>query len=105
MLLWVGSAASPEFVRDVFGAASPQHIDTQVAELPELDNPTSQAARALVEEARVKRRNAMRLDIVHQYDKREAMFRRLLVEDRGLDGADSYTEHLLNTHKTVQKML
>lgn len=61
MLLWVGSQASPDFVRDVFGVSSPQQIDPQVCELPALDTPSSAAVRALVHDTRVKRRTAMRV--------------------------------------------
>lgn len=61
MLLWVGSQASPDFVRDVFGVPSPAQIDTQVSELPQLDTPASHAVRNVIEDARVRRRNSMRV--------------------------------------------
>lgn len=61
MLMWVGSQANPEWVRAVFGVTSSQQIDTQVCELPDLDNPISSAVRSLVEDARRKRRVAMRV--------------------------------------------
>lgn len=61
MLIWVGSQASPEFLTDVFGVTSPQHIDTHVCELPARDAPASRAVRGLVHAARLLRKNAMRV--------------------------------------------
>ncbi|XP_072945945.1 protein transport protein Sec24C [Epargyreus clarus] len=105
MLVWVGSQAPADFVRDVFGAASPQQIDTQVCELPILDNPTSEAVRELIEDARVKRRNAMRLTLMRQHDKLEAVLRHFLVEDRGVDGSSSYVDYLCHIHKEIRALL
>lgn len=45
------------------------------------------------------------LQVLHQYDKSEAQFRRLLVEDSGPDGSASYVDNLMAIHKSVQKML
>lgn len=61
MLLWVGSQANPEFVRDVFGVPSPQQVDTQVCELPVLDTRANKMVRELIEDTRIKRRTAMRV--------------------------------------------
>ncbi|GBP12210.1 Protein transport protein Sec24C [Eumeta japonica] len=105
MLLWVGSQAPPEFVRDVFGANNAQQIDTQVAELPVLDNSLNEAARECIRDARLRRHKHMRLRIVHQYDKEESQFRRLLLEDRGIDGSPSYIEHLKQTHSDIKRLL
>lgn len=105
MLLWVGSAASAEFVRDVFGVASAQQVDTQVAELPALPTAASEAVRALVDEARVCRRNAMRLTVMRQHDKLEAVLRHFLVEDRGVDGSASYVDYLCHIHKEIRTLL
>lgn len=63
MLMWIGSQANAEWIRAVFGVGSPQQIDTQVCELPELDNPTNAAVRAVVEDARCRRRVAMRVSL------------------------------------------
>lgn len=63
MLMWIGSQANPEFVRAVFGVPSPQQVDTQVCELPELDNPVNAAVRAVVDEARLRRRVLMRVSV------------------------------------------
>lgn len=105
MLLWVGSQANPEFIQDVFGVPSATQIDTQVCELPALDTPASAAVRALVDDARGRRRTAMRLTVAHQLAATAPQFRRLMVEDRGLDGAEAYMEYLMSVHKAVQKML
>lgn len=61
MLIWVGSQAPLEFVRDVFGANSPQAVDARVCELPEIDSRVGAAVRRLVDDTRHKRRNAMRV--------------------------------------------
>ncbi|XP_045779677.1 protein transport protein Sec24D isoform X1 [Maniola jurtina] len=105
MLIWVGSQAPSEWVSDVFGVASPQHVDTHVCELPELDNPTSQAVRDLVLQTRIKRRNAMRLTVMRQHDKLETVLRHFLVEDRGVDGSSSYVDYLCHIHKEIRSLL
>ncbi|XP_069362795.1 protein transport protein Sec24C isoform X5 [Maniola hyperantus] len=105
MLIWVGSQAPTEWVRDVFGVASPQHVDTHVCELPELDNPTSHAVRDLVLQTRIKRRNAMRLTVMRQHDKLETVLRHFLVEDRGVDGSSSYVDYLCHIHKEIRSLL
>ncbi|XP_053619272.1 protein transport protein Sec24C isoform X1 [Plodia interpunctella] len=105
MLLWVGAQAPAEFVRDVFGVSSPQQIDTQVCELPELDNANSARVRGLVDEIRVKRRSAMRLTLMRQHDKLETVLRHFLVEDRGVDGSASYVDFLCHIHKEVRALL
>lgn len=105
MLLWVGSQAPADFVRDVFGVAAPQLIDPQVYELPALDNPCSAAVRAVVDDARLRRRSAMRLTIMRQHDKLETVLRHFLVEDRGVDGSASYVDYLCHVHKEVRALL
>ncbi|KAG6465252.1 hypothetical protein O3G_MSEX015028 [Manduca sexta] len=87
MLLWVGSAAPAQFTADVFGVSSPQQLDPQVCELPDRHNATSQAVRAILHDAREKRRSCMRLTIMRQHDKLETVLRHFLVEDRGVDGS------------------
>ncbi|KAG6439395.1 hypothetical protein O3G_MSEX000736 [Manduca sexta] len=70
MLLWVGSAAPAQFTADVFGVSSPQQLDPQVCELPDRHNATSQAVRAILHDAREKRRSCMRVSIywnIHTY--------------------------------------
>ncbi|OWR43642.1 putative Sec24B protein [Danaus plexippus plexippus] len=104
MLIWVGSQAPLEFVRDVFGANSPQAVDARVCELPEIDSRVGAAVRRLVDDTRHKRRNAMRLSVVRQMHKSELEFRQLLVEDAAR-GAEAYVDHLMTTHKAIQKML
>ncbi|KAJ0171020.1 hypothetical protein K1T71_013219 [Dendrolimus kikuchii] len=105
MLLWVGSQAPPDFIRDVFGVSAPQQIDTQVCELPALETPASDAVRAIVDDARAKRRTAMRLTIMRQHDKLEAVLRHFLVEDRGVDGSSSYVDYLCHIHKEIRALL
>lgn len=105
MLLWIGSQASPDFLREVFGVGSVQHIDTQVYELPPLVSVPSQAVRAVVNLARAKRRAAMRLTVMRQHDKLEAVLRHFLVEDRGVDGSSSYVDYLCHVHKEIRTLL
>ncbi|XP_038219066.1 protein transport protein Sec24C [Zerene cesonia] len=101
MLIWIGSQACPEFVRDVFG----ERLDAQVCELPDRDNERSRAARELVRNARELRRSAMRLTIMRQHDKLEAVLRHFLVEDRGVDGSSSYVDYLCHIHKEIRNLL
>lgn len=105
MLIWVGSQASPEFLTDVFGVTSPQHIDTHVCELPARDTPASCAVRDVVHAARVLRKNAMRLTVMRQHDKLETVLRHFLVEDRGVDGSSSYVDYLCHIHKEIRALL
>lgn len=105
MLLWVGSQANPEFVRDVFGVPSPQQVDTQVCELPVLDTRANNMVRELIEDTRIKRRTAMRLTTMRQHDKLEAVLRHFLVEDRGVDGSSSYVDYLCHIHKEIRALL
>lgn len=105
MLIWVGSQADPAFIRDVFGVASPAQVDTQVCELPELDTAASHAVRAVIEDARIRRRTNMRLTTMRQHDKLETVLRHFLVEDRGVDGSSSYVDYLCHIHKEIRALL
>ncbi|XP_037294695.1 protein transport protein Sec24D isoform X1 [Manduca sexta] len=105
MLLWVGSAAPAQFTADVFGVSSPQQLDPQVCELPDRHNATSQAVRAILHDAREKRRSCMRLTIMRQHDKLETVLRHFLVEDRGVDGSPSYVDYLCHVHKEIRQLL
>ncbi|CAG9133775.1 unnamed protein product [Plutella xylostella] len=100
MLLWVGSAASPELTQALFGQPSPQAIDTSVRELPVLDNELSEAARELVDQARRQRRVYMRLTVMTQNSPAELQLRRSLVEDATI--GPSYVDFLLDVHKAIQ---
>ncbi|CAH2098995.1 unnamed protein product [Euphydryas editha] len=105
MLIWVGSQAPEQFVRDVFGAPSAQHVDARVCELPPLDTRAGAAVRDLLAAARRLRRTAMRLTVMRQHDKLETVLRHFLVEDRGVDGSASYVDYLCHIHKEIRSLL
>lgn len=45
------------------------------------------------------------LTVTHALDKAGADARRMLAEDKGIDGSPVYMEFLMDIHKRVQKML
>lgn len=64
MLLWIGAAASPEWIQNVFGVTTATQVDTERFELPVLDNPLSVAVRNLVEQVQFQRHHCMRVSQV-----------------------------------------
>ena len=67
LFLYVGLAADPSFIQDVFGVSTAAQINVEMPQLEERDNPTSHKVRKVVEIVRSQRtRQYMRLVIVRQ---------------------------------------
>merc|ERR1719414_622235 len=114
LFLYVGLAADPSFIQDVFGVSTAAQINGEMPHLDERDNPTSQKVRKVVEIVRSQRtRQYMRLVIVKQRDKLDILFRHYLCEDRagqgtsasGSDSNFSYVEFLCHMHKEIRALL
>lgn len=63
MFLWIGLGASPEFIQQVFGVPSAVQVNIEMVQLPELDNPLSEAVRSAVEEVRSQHHRRMRVSV------------------------------------------
>ena len=61
MFLWIGLHVSNEWIQDVFGVHSPAQIDIDSSKLLNIDNPTSQSVRKLVERLRKDRPRYMKV--------------------------------------------
>merc|ERR1719278_1564248 len=76
LFLYVGLAADPSFIQDVFGVSTAAQINVEMPQLEERDNPLSKKVRKVVEIVRGQRtRQYMRLVIVRQRDKLDILFR------------------------------
>merc|ERR1712126_555715 len=114
LFLYVGLAAEPSFIQDVFGVSTAAQINVEMPHLEERDNPTSQKIRKVIETVRKQRtRQYMRLVIVRQRDKLDILFRHYLCEDRagqgtsasGSDSNFSYVDFLCHMHKEIRALL
>merc|ERR1712130_264530 len=85
MLLFVGLAANPAFIQDVFGVATSAQIDIDKTRLVERDNPMSRRINELVKDLQVGRSRTLKLTIVRQRDKLEIVFKVHLRNFFGLD--------------------
>ena len=114
LFLYVGLAADPNFVHDVFGVATAAQINIDMPQLEERENPLSKKVRKVVEIVRGQRtRQYMRLVIVRQRDKLDILFRHYLCEDRAGQGTSgsgsesnfSYVDFLCHMHKEIRALL
>jgi len=107
MLLFVGLAANPAFIQDVFGVATSAQIDIDKTRLVERDNPMSRRINELVKDLQVGRSRTLKLTIVRQRDKLEIVFKHFLCEDRSAasDSNFSYVDFLCHMHKEIRAML
>ena len=67
MFVWVGSNTPSSWLVDVFGVAAPHQLDPVMAELPDLDNPTSRHVREIVSNVRAQRRRHVRVGVGNLY--------------------------------------
>jgi protein transport protein SEC24 len=114
LFLYVGLAADPNFVQEVFGVATAAQINIDMPQLEERENPLSKKVRKVVEIVRGERtRQYMRLVIVRQRDKLDILFRHYLCEDRAGQGTSgsgsesnfSYVDFLCHMHKEIRALL
>ncbi|XP_035262282.1 protein transport protein Sec24C isoform X1 [Anguilla anguilla] len=105
LFLWVGAAAPPELLQDIFGAPAFGQIDPSMTSLPILDNPFSKRLRDVIESFREQRSRYMKLMVVKQEDRMEAVFKQFLVEDKSSNGGASYVDFLCHMHKEIRQLL
>lgn len=110
LFLYVGLAAEPGWIRDVFGVASAAHIDIERTSLPDDANQTPRGRRVqeIIGLLRDSRPRCMRLVVVRQRDKLDVLFRHYLCEDRSGQSqqqAYSYVDFLCHMHKEIRAML
>jgi hypothetical protein len=84
IIIWVGAAAPPEWIRDAFGVGSVQEIPPDV---PTLDGPANRDLNAAIQECWTISRRYLPVTLITQGDPREAIFAQLLVEDSAVAGA------------------
>jgi len=107
MLLYVGLAASPAWIQDVFGVQTAAQIDIDKTTLLERDNDLSRRVCGIVANVTQSRPRTMKLTIVRQRDKLEVIFKHFLCEDRSSANESnfSYVDFLCHMHKEIRAML
>ncbi|KAK9506894.1 hypothetical protein O3M35_008745 [Rhynocoris fuscipes] len=105
MFLWLGLAVPSQWLMSVFGVQNTAQIDVERFRLPVLDNPLSEKVRSVIQAICSSRHRSMRLNIIRQRDKMEVVMRHFLVEDKGLDGSNSYVDFLCHLHKEIRNLL
>merc|ERR1719209_2383587 len=79
VLLFVGLAADPQWIQDVFGVATAAQIDIDKTKLQERDNPLSRRVYSIYNQVTADRSRTMKLTIVRQRDKLEILLHLLLL--------------------------
>ncbi len=113
LFMYIGLAANPEWIQDVFGVQTAAQIDIDKTRLSPRENPTSEAVRGFIDQLRSERpRHYMRLVLVRQRDKLDILFRHYLCEDRAAPGSAgggsdnfSYVDFLCHMHKEIRALL
>lgn len=96
LFLWVGRAAPPALVNDLFGAHSLQGVDCSQVPLQPRDNALSKQLHAILDATLAGRPRTPKVTVVSEGDRSEARFRWSFAEDRANfpGGAVSYSEYL-----------
>ncbi|XP_014215560.1 protein transport protein Sec24C-like [Copidosoma floridanum] len=105
MFLWLGLNIAPQWVQEVFGVPSVVQVDTDKNFIPLLDTQLNERIRDIISHVQSERRYCMRLTLVRQRDKMEAVMRQFLVEDRGIDGNPGYVDFLCQMHREIRTLL
>ncbi|KAJ8416117.1 hypothetical protein AAFF_G00381390 [Aldrovandia affinis] len=105
LFLWVGAAAPPELLQNIFGTAAFGQIDPGMTSLPILENSYSKKLRDVIESFRAQRSRYMKLMVVKQEDRMELVFKHFLVEDKSSNGGASYVDFLCHMHKEIRQLL
>jgi protein transport protein SEC24 len=109
MFIWIGSAVSNEWLRDVLGVNSFNEIGLrfeQLDHLPELDNAMSEWVRSVVDQILDERPRSMKMTFAKPHDKMEIIMKRFLVEDfQDMNNTGmSYTGFLPHLHKEIKQL-
>lgn len=112
MFFYVGLAANPTWINDVFGVQTAAQINVEKPKLEDRDNPMSKQVRKIVSLIlKERQRHHMKLVIVRQREKLDTLFRHFLCEDRGTPGSGagdfnfSYVDFLCHMHKEIRALL
>lgn len=111
LFMYIGLAADPNWIQEVFGVQTAAQIDIDKTRLMERDTPASQQVRAVIDKIRAERgKYFMRLVVVRARDKLDILFRHYLCEDKAAPGASgtdnfSYVDFLCHMHKEIRALL
>ncbi|KAI3742106.1 hypothetical protein L1987_59786 [Smallanthus sonchifolius] len=102
-LIYIGSTADPDTVRQLFGISSVDEIPSQFV-LQQHDNPLSKKLNDVINEIRSQRCNYLRLKLCKKGDPSGALFFSYMVEDKSPSGL-SYVEFLVHVHRQIQSKM
>merc|ERR1719323_890145 len=113
LFMYIGLAADPAWIQEVFGVQTAAQIDIDKTRLLDRETPASQRVRSVIDKIRAERsRYFMRLVLVRQRDKLDILFRHYLCEDKAAPGASgasidnfSYVDFLCHMHKEIRALL
>ncbi|PWY98802.1 hypothetical protein BCV70DRAFT_201594 [Testicularia cyperi] len=101
-ILWLGAAANPRLLEDLYGVSSLEEIDPRMTRLPKLPTKLSKQVRALIRSFAVQR-NKPELPVLiarQNRDGTEVELANSLVEDQNND-AMSYVDYLCHVHRII----
>ncbi|KAJ1674580.1 COPII coat Sec23p-Sfb3p heterodimer component, partial [Spiromyces aspiralis] len=102
LYIWVGAKASAALIGDLFGTASVNEVDPQMAMLPEHSTDINAKAQAILRTLQHPRRTKPVITLARQgLDRAEGQIASLLVEDQNNSGL-SYSDYLCFAHRQIQ---
>ncbi|KAL7160754.1 hypothetical protein ACSBR2_041416 [Camellia fascicularis] len=102
-LIYIGSSADPDIMRQLFGISSLDEIPAQFV-LQQYDNPQSKKLNDIVNEIRRQRCSYLRLKLCKKGDSSGLLFFSYMVEDKSANGL-SYVEFLVHIHRQIQNKM
>ncbi|KAI3801197.1 hypothetical protein L1987_29301 [Smallanthus sonchifolius] len=102
-LIYIGSTADPDTVRQLFGISSVDEIPSQFV-LQQHDNPLSKKLTDVINEIRSQRCNYLRLKLCKKGDPSGVLFFSYMAEDKSPTGL-SYVEFLVHVHRQIQSKM
>ncbi|KAJ0798067.1 putative Zinc finger, Sec23/Sec24-type, sec23/Sec24, trunk domain, sec23/Sec24, helical [Helianthus annuus] len=102
-LIYIGSTADPDTVRQLFGISSVGEIPSQFV-LQQYENPLSKKLNEVINEIRSQRCDYLRLKLCKKGDPSGALFLSYMVEDKSPSGL-SYVEFLVHVHQQIQSKM
>ncbi|XP_071721477.1 protein transport protein SEC24 C-like [Rutidosis leptorrhynchoides] len=102
-LIYIGSAADPDTIRQLFGISSVDEVPSQFV-LQQYDNPVSKKLNEVINEIRSQRCNYLRLKLCKKGDPSGSLFFSYMVEDKSPSSL-SYVEFLVHVHRQIQSKM